>query len=74
MHDGISFESAGKPAATIVSETFVPLARAKRSAMNLEEYSFIVVPHPLGDEARIRVKAVAAAPEVVRALTSGGTC
>ena len=74
MHDGISFESAGKLATTIVSETFVPLARAKRSAMNLDEFLFIIVPHPLGDPSGIIAKATMAAPEVMKALTSGGTC
>ena len=71
MHDGIEFESAGKPATTIVTETFVPLARAKRSSMNLEEYQFIVVPHPLRNETDIRAKAEASASEVVRALING---
>ena len=71
MHDGIAFESAGKPATTVVTEAFVPLARAKRASMNLEEYDFIVVPHPMGNEDGIREKAEAAASQVVKALTGG---
>ncbi len=87
MHDGIAFETAGKPATTVVTQTFVPLARAKRTSMNLEEYRFIVVPHPLitlhggsglleapageKNQAEIKAKVQAAAPEVVKALIGG---
>ena len=71
MHDGIAFESAGKPATTVVTEAFVSLAKAKRASMNLDEYDFIVVPHPMGNGAGIREKAEVAASQVVKALTGG---
>lgn len=69
MHDGIAFEDQGKPAVTVVTETFRRLAETKRRSMGLPEHPIIVVPHPVGDAAAARQKALQATPQVAAALT-----
>ncbi len=69
MHDGIAFEKAGKPATTVLTDNFLPLAQTKRHMMGHEDYQYVTVPHPLRDPADVHAKAQQCAQDVVKALT-----
>ena len=69
MHDGITFEKAGKPAVTILTQEFRRLADAKKESMGMPSFGLVVVPHPLGTAEAARQKAEEALPQVVRVLT-----
>ena len=60
MHDGISFEQFGKPAAVICTEPFIPTAQNIARVLGLPDYPFVVVDHPIGslthDEVRQRAQ------------------
>lgn len=63
MHDGITLEKAGVPAAVICTEPFVVTAHALAELMGMANYPIAVVPHPIGSlplpelEARARLAA-----------------
>ena len=48
MHDALTVEKAGKPAACICTEPFIPTARAVAKVRGMEAYPFAVLPHPIG--------------------------
>ena len=48
MHDALTVEKAGKPAACICSEPFVPTAKAVAKVRGIEDYPFATVSHPIG--------------------------
>ena len=70
MHDGITFERKGIPAAVICTEPFVSSADAMAKLGGIPDYPYAVLPHPLGslDDAGIRARAIQAAPDVLRIL------
>lgn len=72
MHDGVFFEDEGIPTATVISSEFVNAARAQARALGADQYTTIVVPHPiqplLPDE--VRALADAAYEAIVRRLTA----
>lgn len=72
MHDGISFEKKGVPAAVICTEPFVTSAVAMSKMGGIPDYPFVVVPHPLGslDQEELRDIALRAADEVEKILLS----
>lgn len=47
MHDAISFESLGAPAAVVVTTTFVREARVQREALGMSDIVPVVIEHPL---------------------------
>jgi len=70
VHDGITFERKGIPAAVICTEPFVSSADAMAKLGGIPDYPYAVLPHPLGslDDAGIRARATQAAPDVLRIL------
>ena len=72
MHDGISFEKKGVPAAVICTEPFVTSAVAMSKMGGIPDYPFVVVPHPLGslNQEELRAIALRAADEVEKILLS----
>ena len=62
MHDAITAEKAGVPAAAVMTEAFVDTAHALAQACGMPGYPFAVIAHPIapdGDEA-LRRKAAEA--------------
>lgn len=74
MHDAISLEKKGVPAAVICTEPFVSSANAMAKLGGISDYPYVVVPHPLGSltTEALRQRAVQAAPEVLRILLAKG--
>ena len=70
MHDGITFERKGVPAAVICTEPFISSADAMAKLGGIPDYPYVVLAHPLGslDDTRIRERASQAAPDVLRIL------
>ncbi len=74
MHDAISLEKKGVPAAVICTEPFVSSANAMSKLGGIPDYPYVVVPHPLGSLTTdaLRQRAIQAAPEVLRILLARG--
>ena len=70
MHDAITVEKAGKPAAYIATEPFIPTARSVAKIRGIEDYPFAVVAHPVGslDEEAVLARARRALPRVLEIL------
>ncbi|MFQ5849417.1 MAG: hypothetical protein ACE5JU_02370 [Candidatus Binatia bacterium] len=70
MLDGILFERKGVPAATIVTEPFVPTGRAMAEAWGVPDYRFLVMPHPTANltEEQLDQRAREIVPQVVELL------
>jgi len=68
--DAINFEKQGIPAVAVVTEPFVPTAKAMAELNGMPDYPFVVVPHPFGslDEATVRARADAALADIERLL------
>jgi hypothetical protein len=66
MHDAMSLESLGVPAAVIVTSEFVHEAKLQRAALGMEGLVPVVIAHPLSSlsEADIRARALEALPQV----------
>ncbi len=71
MHDAISFETAGIPAATIVLEVFKELALAKRRQMGRPDFEPVIVPGYISVPDHAREQAELALPGVIEWLTTG---
>jgi hypothetical protein len=67
MHDGISLESLGVPAAVIVTTTFLHEARLQREALGMQGIVPVVIDHPLSSisDEEIRARAAQALAQVV---------
>ena len=59
MLDAINLEKQGIPAVAVVTEPFIPTAKAMAELNGMPGYPFVVVPHPFGslDEAAVRERA-----------------
>ena len=70
MHDALTLEKAGKPAACICSEPFVPTAKAVAQMRGISNYPFVVVSHPVGtlEKDGIVERAKQALPQVLQLL------
>ena len=70
MHDAISVEKGGKPAAAICTEPFIPTGRAIAKIRGIDDYPFSIVPHPVGslDEEGVMERARQALPRVLEIL------
>lgn len=70
MHDALTVEKAGKPAACICSEPFVPTARAVAKVRGIEDYPFVTISHPIGtlDLTDLMERAKQALPQVLQIL------
>ena len=71
MHDGITFETDGIPAAVVILDVFKQLAFMKRRHLRCEEFEPVIVEGYLGDAELNRDKGEAAYPGVVRWLMEG---
>jgi len=67
MHDGISLESLGLPAAVIVTTTFLHEARVQREALGMAGIVPVVIDHPLSSisEEEIRARATQALGQAI---------
>ena len=67
MHDAISLESLGAPAAVVVTSTFVHEARVQREALGMKDIVPVVIEHPLSSlsDEEIRGRAEQALGQVV---------
>lgn len=71
MHDAIAAEMRGIPAVAIMTDRFVPSARAMAEVNGLADYPFAVIGHPIandGDEA-LRTKAEGVVARIAALLT-----
>jgi hypothetical protein len=71
MHDAIAAERRGIPAVAIMTDSFVPSARAVADLNGLSDYPFVVIAHPIandGDE-ELRTKAEAVVARIAALLT-----
>ena len=71
MHDAISAEKLGIPAAAVITDRFEATARAMASASGMPDYPFVIIPHPIAgntDDA-LRAKAETVYAALVRQLT-----
>ena len=73
MLDGIVFEKAGLPAASIVTDVFEATGHAMAQSWGVPEYRFLSLPHPIANlsEADLDARARAIVPEIVRLLLKG---
>ena len=70
MHDGMSLESLGIPAAVIVTSDFVREAEVQRAALGMTALAPVVIQHPLSSltDEEIGARAAQALPGVVAVL------
>jgi hypothetical protein len=70
VHDAVLFEEAGAPAAVVVTEPFVDLARRTAANLGHPALAVVVVDHPLyvRDDAWIEATSSAVASTVARSL------
>jgi len=71
VHDGVFFEDAGIPTATVISSEFVRAAGAQARALGSDSYKTVVVAHPIQPLTRDEVRALAdkAFDEILARLT-----
>jgi hypothetical protein len=71
LHDAITAEKAGIPAAAIMTDTFLATARALAQACGMPGYPFAVISHPIApdDDEALRRKASVAVRQCVDLLT-----
>ena len=70
MHDAIMVEKAGKPAAAICTEPFIPTAKAIAKIRGISDYPFAIVTHPVGslEPDGVMARARQALPKVLEIL------
>lgn len=73
MHDGITLERQGIPAATIITTVFANTARAYTRLMGVPDFPYLMCPHPItnvnGDGLKERANALT--PAVRHLLING---
>ncbi len=74
MLDAIRFEKRGIPAVAIITEPFVPTARALVELAGMPDHRFVVMPHPFGsvDLAEVHRRGDAAMSAIERLLLAPG--
>ena len=72
MHDAITAEKAGIPAAAVMTDAFLDTAHALAQARGMPGYPFAVIPHPIApdDDDSLRRKAAGAVTRCVELLTA----
>jgi hypothetical protein len=70
MHDGMSLESLGIPAAVIITSDFLREAQVQRAALGMSALAPVVIDHPLSSltEEEIGARAAQALPGVAAVL------
>ena len=73
MHDALTAEKAGVIATAIITDRFVPTAKAMATVQGMSDYPFAVIPHPIASntEQTLREKAVEAVRQCVEILLQG---
>ena len=73
MHDGITLERQGIPAATIITAVFASTARAYTRLMGVPDFPYLMCPHPITNigGAALHERARALAPAVRALLITG---
>ena len=71
MHDAITAEKAGIPAAAVLTDAFVATGEALARACGMPGYPYAVIAHPIApdDDEALRRKAGAAVRRCVELLT-----
>jgi hypothetical protein len=71
MHDAIAAETRGIPAVAVMTDRFVPSARAVAELNGLPDYPFVVIGHPIANdgEEELRRKAEAVVTRIAALLT-----
>ena len=72
MHDAISAEKLGIPAAGVITERFAPTARVMANFLGLADYPVVSIAHPISNntDAQIRAKAEEIVQQAVVSLQS----
>jgi hypothetical protein len=72
VHDAISAEKLGIPAAGVITERFAPTARVMANFLGLADYPVVSIAHPISNntEDEIRAKAEEVVLQVIRVLQS----
>ena len=70
MRDAITLEKAGKPAALICTDAFIPTARSIAKIRGISDYPFAIVTHPVGslEEEGVMSRARQALPRILEIL------
>ena len=73
MHDALTAEKAGIAATAIITDRFVPTAKAMATVQGMADYPFAVIPHPIASntEQALRDKAADAVRQCVGILLQG---
>lgn len=73
MHDAVEIDDHGKPGAALITEPFIPTAKAIAMVRDLPDHPFILLDHPLGslNEDELRKQARLAAAQAVEIFTGG---
>jgi len=71
LHDGIEIDDHGKPAAVIITEPFIPTAKAIADIRARPEYRYAVIQHPIGslNSAELKQRAREAVPQIIKIFT-----
>ena len=71
MHDAIAAETRGIPAVAVMTDRFVPSARAVAELNGLPDYPFVVIGHPIANDGddELRRKAEAVVTGIAALLT-----
>jgi hypothetical protein len=74
VHDGITFENQGKPAAVICTAPFIPTGKMMAHIQGNPDYPFAVIPHPIGalTEEQLAERARLALAQVLQLLVGKG--
>ena len=72
MHDAITVEKAGVPAAVICTEPFIATARSIAKIRGIGDYPFAIVTHPVGslEPDQLMERARQALPKVLEILSA----
>ena len=73
MLDGILFEKAGVPSASIVTDVFTRTGRAMAEQWGVPTYKFLAMPHPIANltEAQLDQRAQEISAEIAQLLLEG---
>ena len=71
MHDAIAAETRGIPAVAVMTDRFVPTARAVAELNGGPDYPYVVIEHPIANNSadELRAKAEAVIGRIVALLT-----
>jgi hypothetical protein len=71
MHDALAAEMRGIPAVAVMTDRFVPTARAVAELNGIPDYPYVVIEHPIANnsDAELQAKAEAVIARIVALLT-----